>query len=342
MGLQLKKRSDDVGVSARINSYTMRNSTGCSVQLTNLGARIMRVVVPDREGLLDDVALGFADAGEYLCDTCYLGATVGPVANRISDARFVLEGQIYELDRNDGPNTNHGGFHGLDKHVFDCLRADDRCVVFRTETADGEGGFPGGVRIEVAYTFDDNNLLRMDYFAVSARKTILNLTNHTYFNLSACRRSALASRLQICSSRIVASDAHYIPTGELTQTNGGRHDFAVAAPIGAGYNDYHILDTDNDLPAATLTDGESGRALDVYTSYPGVFFYSGDFLESCAVGLHGRRYAPFDGVCLEAQLYPNAVNRPGFPSVTLDPGAEYRHYIAYHFRTNTEKPIKLT
>lgn len=320
--------------------YTLHNDMGNTVVLSNYGARIVKWMAEDKEGKMDNIVLGYPLLSDYLDDKCYLGATIGRVANRISKARFCLDGELFTLDPNDGENTNHGGFEGIDRHIFRCTEQTDNRVVFTTEMKDGQGGFPGCVSVEVAYTLSEENQLRIDYRATTDKKTVLNLTNHAYFNLSGCCVPAVRHFLQIRSSRIVASDKQYIPSGEVVGIDGTRWDFSELSAIdeqspGLGYNEYYIIDGQSSAnPAATLYDPVSGRVLDLYTSYPGIFFYSADYLSSVHVGSFGRKFVPYDGVCLEAQLFPDAVNRPEFPGIELNVGEVYQHYMIFHLHIN--------
>lgn len=323
-----------------MKSYTLHNDMDSYVVLSNYGARIVKWMVADKEGKMDNIVLGYPLLSDYLDDKCYLGATIGRVANRISKARFQLDGELFMLDANDGENTNHGGFEGIDRHIFRCTEQTANRVVFVTEMKDGQGGFPGCVSVEVTYTLSEENQLRIDYRATTDKKTILNLTNHAYFNLSGCASPAVRHFLQIRSSHIVASDEHYIPSGKMPEVDGTRWDFSELSAIDEqsprlGYNEYYIIDgQSSEIPAATLYDPVSGRVLDLYTSYPGIFFYSADYLASVHIGNFGRKFVPYDGVCLEAQLFPDAANRPEFPGIELNVGEVYQHHILFHLHIN--------
>lgn len=322
-----------------LRTFVLSGSGGGRVVLTNYGARVMAISMPDRHGRSRNIVLGFASPESYLSDECYLGATIGHIANRVSRGRYSLDGRIYRQHLNDGPNSNHGGRWGLDRRIFECTAHTGREAVFVLETPDGPL-HPGNMRIEVAYILSDDNELRAEYRATTDRSTPLNLTNHTYFNLSGGIRPASLDLLRISARTILETDAGYIPTGRMVSSADGPYDFRrlrkicdpVPRPGPCRHNHYHILDRTDDSDAMLYSE-VTGIGLEITTSYPGILFYSGDFLRTRAPGLHGRAYLPYDGVCLEAQLFPDAVNRPEFPPIILYPGETYRHFISYRFVT---------
>ncbi len=302
----------------------------------------MSIAVPDRNGITGNVALGFPSPFDYLSDSCYLGATIGHIANRVSGAGYSLGGTVFRQDANEGANSNHGGRYGIDKALFRARTYGNSRVVFILDTPDGFGGHPGNVHIEVGYTLSDDNELRIVFFATTDKLTALNLTNHAYFNLSGGLHPATLDLLQINAGTMVETDGAYIPTGRTVGVGGTRCDFRrpkaicadAASPAECGFNHYYISNLSaGESAAARLSCESTGRTLEVVTSYPGILFYSGDFLQSEIPGIEGRIYGPCDGVCLEAQLFPDAVNRPEFPSIALEPGCEYRHFITYRFGT---------
>lgn len=323
--------------------FTLKNSSGTYAELTNYGAAIVSVVVPDKNGKTGNVVLGFGEPEGYLDDTCYIGSTIGRFANRIANARFSSDGTEYHLDANDNGNSNHGGKSGFSHCVFD-YEIDGESIIFRLISSDGDGGYPGKLDLHVVYEWTDDNQLKITYVAETDKMTIANFTNHAYFNLSGVAGSMLDHSLTINGNMILEADSAYIPTGRLSTTGSKAFDNNV---IGQkmneygieGFNDYYIL---NDVRrglkhAATLEHPASGRKMIVYTTYPGLMFYTGDFLQSNKLGHAGKRYRPFDGLCLECQFYPDAPNHSHFPSTVLCPGERYDHQIIYEF-TVTNNP----
>lgn len=312
--------------------YRIKNSTGAYVELTNFGASIVAVVVPDRHGHPDNVVLGFPHLNGYINDHCYVGATIGRYANRIAFAGFDLDGHHYALEPNDGRHTNHGGIAGFHKRVFDVTVHDD-AIFFHLTSTDGDGGFPGNLRLTVVYQWSEANELHIHYEAISDKKTILNVTNHAYFNLSGGKTDIADHRLQVSAFHVLETTADYIPTGVLTPCP--NPSFSQIK----GLNHCYVLNeaAQNRLKkAALLHDADSGRALEVYTTYPGLMVYSGDFLSSDIPGHARLPYRPFDGICLECQYFPDSPNHPDFPSTVLDIDAVYNEQILYKFTVSPE------
>tara|TARA_R110002050_G_scaffold67594_1_gene146282 strand:+ start:2094 stop:3125 length:1032 start_codon:yes stop_codon:yes gene_type:complete len=318
--------------------YRMTNDTGSYVELTNYGATLVSVVVPDVKGQLGNVVLGFPGLDGYLKDDCYVGSTIGRFANRIRNARFNIGNEQFCLDENDGVHSNHGGFLGFNIQVIEVeILADE--IRFNLNSPDGQGGFPGALSISVCYRWNNRQELIIRFYAVSSRETILNLTNHAYFNLSAMSKSGLQQRLTLEASRIVQCTNEFIPTGRIVPAgelafSGQRivEKMNLDSPGFKGINSYYVLEEKRaGQPACLLEDVESGRQMKVYTSYPGVQFYTGDFLESRVPGSHGVEYQPYDGVCIECLHYPDSPNHPNFPSTLLKVGSEYNEEIRYHF-----------
>jgi len=317
--------------------FTLKNSSGAYVELTNYGAAIVSVVVPDKRGKQASVVLGFDEPEGYLEDTCYIGSTIGRFANRIANARFTLDGNEYHLDANDNGNSNHGGKSGFNYCVFD-YEIFDESVIFRLVSADGDGGFPGRLNLELVYEWTEDSQLKIAYIAETDKPTIVNFTNHAYFNLSGQSGSMLNHHLTINANMVLEADAGYIPTGR--QIEAGSKAFRNDV-IGKkmdrygikGFNDYYILDDVEPglKKAATLNHAPSGRAVNIYTTYPGLMFYAGDYLQSNFPGHAGKFYGPFEGLCLECQFYPDAPNHSHFPSTVLYPGERYHHQIIYEF-----------
>lgn len=317
--------------------WTITNATGNSVQLTNYGATVVSIIVPGKDGQKENVVIGFPTLQGYLEDTCYIGVTVGRFANRIGNATFQLNGVAYHLEANDNANSNHSGKSGFHNKVWD-VEEKENGVSFFIVGEDGDGGFPGNVSVRVDYTWSNANELLIQYRGTTDKKTILNLTNHSYFNLSGGDEKSWYHELTIASDKIVETNAQYIPTGNIvaanakafnTQTikeklieqNGRLH----------GLNDCYVVDPHAFEPVAYVWESASGRTMEVCTSYPGLLLYTGDYLESRVDGHAGKVYTPFDGFCLECQYFPDSPNHANFPSAVLDTDKEYNEFIQYSF-----------
>lgn len=331
--------------------FTLTNARGHVVTLTDYGAAIVSLRVPDREGKVDDVALGFDDLAGYLTDANpYFGCVVGRFGNRIAKGRFTLDGVEHALATNNGPHHLHGGLRGFDKRLWTGVVVGEHpaSVRFALRSADGEEGYPGNLDVRVTYTWTDDGELRMDYHATTDRATIVNLTNHVYLNLvGRTAGDVLAHKLRIDASRFVPVDSTLIPTGELAPVAGTPMDFRESRAIDRhitevgddprGYDHNYVLDaTYPHTPAdpveiAEVVEPFGGRRLRVSTTEPGVQFYSGNFLDGSAVGKGGLRYDRHAGFCLETQHFPDSPNQPAFPSVTLRPGQTYRSSTVFQF-----------
>ena len=295
-----------------LSFITLTNALGATVELCTLGARWTRCCVPDGEGRLGNVLVGSDD---YVSDTLYRGAIVGRVANRIADASFVLDGQTFRLDANDGRHSNHGGFCG-----FDCRRWDYRLladgVCFTLTSPDGDGGYPGRVDVEATYRWTDGCQLLLRLRATADRPTLLNPTCHAYFNLSAGQCLTIADhQLQTDATRYVETSADHIPTGRVPSVATTPFDFRQGRPLGR-FRFNHCFD----VQSATLTDPHSGRRLQVETSLPGLLLYTS-----------GWSPRPFEGVCLEPQFWPDAPHHPAFRQPLLRPGDVYDHTVNFRF-----------
>lgn len=343
----------------RIEAVNLSNSRGMSVRIMTLGASIQSLNVPDRHGSTGDVVLGFSTAQEYYDDSHYFGATVGRFANRIAKGQFSLDGRVYNLALNDHGNHLHGGTRGFDKVVWNIDSVSGGPVataVLSHISADGEEGYPGALRVTAAYSLDDRGSLRLVYRATTDKTTIVNISNHSYFDLSAGMGSgsAMLHRLQIHASRYTPVDAHLIPTGELRSVAGTPFDFRRPTEVGLrvrdareqqilfgrGYDHNFVLDGSVDALhiAARVQDPASGRVMEIFTTAPGLQFYSGNFLNATVAGKGGRLYREGDALAFEPQLFPDAPNQPGFPSARLDPGGVYENVIEYRFSSDAAAP----
>lgn len=305
----------------------LENSAGAFVELTNYGATLVSINVPDKEGRLGNVIIGFPTLESYLDDTCYIGSTIGRYANRVSNAQFILDDITYQLEANDGVNANHSASSGFNSKVFGFEINDDE-LVFVLHSNDGEGGYPGNLSLRVTYKWSEDNELSIHYKAVSDKNTFANFTNHAYFNLSNDDLTIADHQLNISAKNIVDAGADYIPTGKITPAE------PIVLDLNKGINSYYILDEDKlaaNNYAALLTESSSGRTLTITTSYPGIFLYTGDYLHSKHLNLNNRYCQPFEGLCLECQLYPDAMNRPEFPSALLLKHEVYSEYINLKF-----------
>lgn len=323
-----------------IHLFKLMNSRGAFVELTNYGATIVSIVVPDKHGVLGNVVLGFSSLEGYINDRCYIGSTIGRYANRIKGAQFVLDDAIYCLEKNEDPNSNHGGRSGFHSRVYDFAIKSDS-VTFTLVSKDLEGGYPGDVRFNVTYTWNDDNALIIRYEAVSDRRTVLNFTNHAYFNLAMGKGNILGHELTIYAREMLVVGSDYIPTGSIVPVMDKLfHKTVIRDKVTSegnsvkGFNDYYILDRQREKElnrACILAENTSGRVLEIFTTYPGVQFYTGDFLGGNTIANNFRFPGPFDGLCLECQHYPDAPNHPNFPSTTVNAGQRYDETIIFKF-----------
>ncbi|MCX4991173.1 MULTISPECIES: aldose epimerase family protein [unclassified Streptomyces] len=307
-----------------VHRWTLERS-GVRVRVLTYGGVVQSAEVPDRDGRAVDVTLGFPDLAGYTAHPGpYLGALVGRYANRIGGARFSLDGSDHHLDPNDGSNSLHGGDGGFDKRVWDAEPVGHGVRLSRV-SPDGEEGFPGRLEVSATYTLDERGALHIAYEAVTDAPTVLNLTNHTYWNLSGSG-SALGHELRLDASRLTRVAADLIPTGEIDPVEGTRFDFREPRKTGAGYDHNYVLDkgvTAAPVEVAELHDPASGRVLTVSTTEPGLQLYTADHLSG--------PFAPNDGIALETQHFPDSPNRPEFPSTELRPGDVFRSETVYGF-----------
>jgi aldose 1-epimerase len=337
-----------------VEAATLSNKAGIRVKIMTLGASIQSLWVPDRAGHAGDIVLGFDTAGEYVENPGYFGATVGRFANRIAKARFTLDGKSYSLADNDRGNSLHGGLKGFDKVLWtiDAVKGGaPATAVFSYTSADGEEGYPGALHVTATYSLDDAHTLTVEFKATTDKPTIVNISNHSYFNLSAeSGASALNHLLTVNASKYTPVDALLIPTGELRSVVGTDFDFREATAVGLrirdgrdqqirfgrGYDHNFALDgEDGKLRlAARVADAGTGRVMEIFTNAPGLQVYSGNFLNATLIGKGGRIYRQGDALALEPQRFPDAPNQPSFASARLNPGNTYLNTIEYRFSTD--------
>ncbi|MEV6347469.1 aldose epimerase family protein [Actinoplanes sp. NPDC051851] len=332
-----------------IEKWTLTNRNGLSVSILSWGATVQSVLVPDRDGTLAEVALGFADldgytSPAYLAGNPFFGSTIGRYANRIAAGAFTLDGETYKLAQNEGQTTLHGGAQGFDQRIWQAVGVSGGVRMYYT-SPDGEQGFPGTLQAAVTFTLDDDNRLRFDYEATTDRPTVVALTNHTYWNLAGENSGTIENHLlQINADHYTPIDATLIPTGELAPVDDTPFDFRTPRPIGSrlradhpqltagrGY-DHNFVLTDSG-PAAIVQDPHSGRVMTIETTEPGLQFYSGNFLNGGLRGSTGSQYRQGDAFALETQHFPDSPNHPSFPSTVLRPGEFYTSTTTHTFTT---------
>jgi len=326
--------------------YTLVNAQGVKAVLTDFGAILVALEVPDRKGAAADITLGYDTLEGWVKDSSYFGATVGRCGNRIAKAKFTLDGKEYVLAANDGENHLHGGVKGFNKVVWKAKPVTTpgaRGVEFSYLSKDGEEGYPGNLACTVTYMLTDAGELSISYGATTDKATPINLTHHSYFNLAGQGAGdVLGHELMLAADRYTPVDAGLIPTGELAPVKGTPMDFTTATAIGAridqvpgGYDHNYVLTSGGGKLslAARVYEPTSGRVMEISTTEPGIQFYSGNFLNGSVVGRGGKRYQKHYGFCLETQHFPDAPNKPAFPSVILRPGERYTHVTVHKFST---------
>ena len=328
-----------------VQLFTLRNVHGATATISNYGGTLISLLMPDRNGQLGDVVLGFDEVSGYQSPAFrkanpYFGALIGRYGNRIAKGRFSLDGHAHQLATNNGPNSLHGGKVGFDQRIWQAVpgtSAAGETLTLTYHSPAGEEGYSGNLAVTVVYTLTEGNALRLDYTATTDQATPLNLTNHSYFNLShGTATDILAHKLLLAADRYTVVDATLIPTGELRPVAGTPFDFTTPHAIGeriaqvpGGYDHNWVLNPAS--PAARVYDPASGRTLDVTTDQPGIQFYTGNFLDGSLVGKGGTVYGPHAGFCLETQHFPDSPNQPGFPSTILRPGEVFRSSTVYQF-----------
>lgn len=333
-----------------VELYTLTNARGAEAKIMTYGGIVVSLRVPDRNGKLDDVVLGYDTLDGYVKNNPYFGALIGRYGNRIARGKFTLDGRQYTLAQNNGENHLHGGVKGFDKVVWNASEIRDKHGVGLKLTylsKDGEEGYPGNLSVTVIYTLTNNNELRIDYAATTDKKTVVNLTHHSYFNLAGQGAGdVLGHELMLNADKFTPVDKGLIPTGELRSVRGTPMDFTKPTPIGArieqqdeqinfggGYDHNWVLNKSGNSPtlAARVYEPTTGRVMEVYTTEPGIQFYSGNFLDGSITGKGGKVYQKRYGFCLEAQHFPDSPNKPNFPSTVLSPGQKYTQTTIYKF-----------
>ena len=330
-----------------VELYTLTNKNGLVAKLITYGACLTELHVPDKNGNLSDVVLGFDSLAPYLKEHPYFGVTIGRVANRIAKGQFSLDGKEYTLATNDGPNHHHGGHKGLDKRIWDASEATDDgapAVRFAYVSPDGEESYPGNLSIAVTYTLTNDDELRIDYQATTDEPTPVNLTHHSYFNLAGAGRGAILDHeLQIAADHYTPVYDTGIPTGDIASVKGTVMDFTEPMEIGTridrltgdprGYDHNYCLNSRAGLLAlaARLRDPKSGRVMEILTTEPGIQLYTGNHLDGSLTGKEGKVYDKHAGLCLETQHYPDSIHHDDFPSTVLRPGETYTHTTVHRF-----------
>ena len=332
----------------QVDLFTLKNSQGMVVQLTNYGGKIVSIIVPDRDGQYGDVNLGYESADAYIYGTASLGATMGRYANRIAGGQFELNGQVYNLFKNNGAHTIHGGKKGYRFRVWDARPIDEASVELSYLSRDGEEGFPGNLLLKVVYSVTEDNELKLDYSATTDESTVFNFTNHAFFNLKGegCG-DVLDHLLWVNAEQFTPTNKTAIPTGEYRAVQGTPFDFTTAKSLGrdigqeneqlafgGGYDHNFILKNKGELAlVARLSEPVTGRVMEVFTTEPGLQVYTANSLtgKGTDIGKGGKPYGSRSAICLETQHFPDSPNQPRFPSTVLNPGQEYRSTTVYRF-----------
>jgi len=325
----------------KVELYTLTNKHGVQVKISTYGGTVTSWTTPDKNGKMGNILLGFDSLSGYLAKPPYFGALIGRYGNRIAKGKFKIDTATYTLATNDGPNHLHGGNKGFDKVVWDATVPSDSvaALTLNYTAKDGEEGYPGNLKVTVKYTLTDDDELTIEYDAETDKPTVLNLTQHNYYNLTGDHANTILNHnLEIAADNYTPVDSTLIPTGEIKAVKGTPFDFTSATKIGAridsvkgGYDHNWVLNkTDKSLSlVATLSEETSGRKMEVYTTEPGLQFYSGNFLDGKIVDNAGKPFNQHTGLCLETQHFPNSPNQPSFPSTLLKPGEKYHTVTKY-------------
>ncbi len=333
---------------ALVYLYSLNNKNGMKAEITNYGGIVVSLYVPDKNGKLDDVVLGFDHLESYISENPYFGAIIGRHANRIENACFELNGKIYDLYKNDGNNNLHGGVKGFDKVLWKVTEVCPNLLKLFYRSVDGEEGYPGNLDVTVTYTLSDDNELIMDYKAISDADTVINLTNHSYFNLSGhASGDILNHMLKINADKFTVNNNECVTTGEIMEVAGTPVDFRQMKSLKPGllsndkyiqyvkgYDHNFIINGIANKPeyCAEVYDPKSGRGMEVYTTKPGIQLYTGNNLNGSLVGKSGVQYRKWSSLCLETQFFPNAMKHKHFPSPVLKTGENYHHITIYKFK----------
>lgn len=332
--------TDSIG---KVTEYTLTNSSGMQVGILNYGGTVTKIIVPDKNGNMGDVVLGFDSFDGYRQKrNPYFGALVGRYANRIANAKFTLDGKTSTLAPNNSGNSLHGGNIGFDKVIWAVEKIGDSSLKLTYQSKDGEEGYPGNLNAQVIYTLTSDNSLKIDYTATTDKPTPVNLTNHSYFNLSAGNDSTILDhQLQLNADKFTPVNDQLIPTGQIADVKGTPMDFTTAKAIGkdidkvkGGYDHNWVLNRNgNGLEqAATVYEPNSGRYMEVFTTQPGIQFYTGNFLDgSLMYTKNNKKYVKHAALCLETQHFPDSPNQPAFPTTILKPGETYKQTTVYKF-----------
>lgn len=340
--------------NAQTGLYKLKNANGMEVCVTNFGGRIVSIMVPDKNGVMKDVVLGFDSIADYIHVPSDFGASIGRYANRINQGRFVLDGDTVQLPVNNFGHCLHGGPEGWQYQVYDARQIDDTTLELTIQSPDGDQNFPGNVTAKVLYKLTDDNAIDIKYTATTDKKTIINMTNHSYFNLSGNpAQPATDHILYVNADNYTPVDSTFMTTGEILPVTNTPMDFRTPKPVGQdidkydfvqlkngnGYDHNWVLNTKGDLTqvAARLTSPETGIVLEVYTNEPGIQIYSGNFLDGTVTGKKGIVYNQRASVCLETQHYPDSPNKPEWPSVVLEPGQTYHSECIFKFSVEAGK-----
>ncbi|MDP4186139.1 MAG: aldose epimerase family protein [Bacteroidota bacterium] len=335
----------------KVALYTLKNKNGMEMQVTNYGAKVVSLFAPDKNGVFTDVVLGYKSLKGYQeGKEIYFGSAIGRYGNRIGKGKFTLDNVEYKLATNDGPNHLHGGLKGFNKAVWDATQVGDSALILTYVSKDMEEGYPGNLTVKMTYTLTSDNAFKIEYSATTDKKTICNITHHSFFNLAGEGSGPILNHLlTINADAITPVDTTLIPTGEIRPVEGTPMDFRKATAIGErinqnydqlkcgkGYDHNWVL---NKAPkvngltfAASVKEPVSGRVMEVYTSEPGLQFYAGNFLKGTEIGKSGKAYDYRGAFCLETQHFPDSPNKPSFPSVVLEPGKTYSHVCIYKFK----------
>lgn len=323
--------------------YELNNPGKMIIRITNFGGIVTSVIVPDRDGKMEDVVLGFDSLQAYLKGHPYFGCITGRYANRIAGGKFSIDGKEYQLAQNAGGNSLHGGIRGFDKVVWDSKEyrnGEEAGVELTYLSPDGEEGYPGNLKVKVIYSMLPDQGLKVDYYAETDKPTPINLTHHGYFNLKGEGNGDIMDHLlMIDADKFTVVNEQLMPTGELRDVTGTPFDFRQPKPVGrdfsqveGGYDHNFVLNNPGNLrKVGRLSEPAAGRWMDIYTTEPGMQFYAGNFLDGTLIGKSGKAYQQHFALCLETQHFPDSPNQPSFPNVILRPGQKYRHTTVYKF-----------